>query len=80
MKFMVGDVGPGVKAPEELFRELGGRVMLIEADRGGTEVLREEASEEGMVGIRGGGCCLILRRPEAPRPCSCSVMTGDLIR
>jgi hypothetical protein len=73
----VGEAGPGDKAPEELFRELGS-VRLIELERGATDVARDELAEGGRVGARGGGCCRIRRRPDAPRPCSCSVITGDL--
>lgn len=77
MKFSVGEEGPEGMTNDAV-RELG-NVRLIEPDRGPTEGLREEDSDEGMVGTRGGGCCRIRRRPDAPRPCSCSVMTGDLI-
>lgn len=38
--------------------------------------------EAGAVGAREGareaGCCRILRRPDIPRPCSCSGTMGDL--
>lgn len=68
----VGLLGPGVSAlsvPYELFLELEGRSNTIELARG-TEGVLDEASEDGIVGSREGGCCLILRRPDAPRPCS----------
>lgn len=77
MKFKVGDEGPEAIATDAA-REVGND-RVIEPDRGPTEAFREEDSEGGSVGARDGGCCRILRRPEAPRPCSCSVMTGDLI-
>lgn len=57
----------------------GGNVRVIELDRGPTDVFREEDSDGGSVGARAGGCCRIRRSPEAPSPCSCSVMTGDLM-
>jgi hypothetical protein len=75
----VGEAGPGDKAPEELFRELG-RVRFIEFERGATDPARDELVEGGRVGVRGGGCCRIRRRPDVPRPCSCSVITGDLTK
>ena len=50
----------------------------MELDRA-SEACREDISE-GSVGERGGRCCRILRRPHAPSPCSCSVITGDLIQ
>jgi hypothetical protein len=74
---IVGEAGPGDKAPEELFREPGS-VRLIEFERGAIDAARDELVEGGRVGARGGGCCRIRRRPDAPRPCSCSVITGDL--
>ena len=77
MKFKVGDEGP-----EEIAMETArepGKLRVIEPDRGPTDAFREEDSEEGRVGARRGGCCRIRRKPEAPSPCSCSVMTGDLI-
>lgn len=77
VKFSVGEDGPEVMARDA--DRVGGSVRVIEPDRGPTEGLREEDPEEGNVGARGGGCCRIRRRPDAPRPCSCSVMTGDLI-
>lgn len=54
-----------------------GNERVIELDRGVIDAFREDDSEEGMVGALG-GCCRMRRRPEAPSPCSCSVMTGDL--
>lgn len=78
MKFNVGEAGPGDKAPDEPFRELG-VVRLTELDRGAIEPALDELVEIGSVGARGGGCCRILLKPEAPRPCSCSVMMADLI-
>ena len=77
MKFRVGEEGPGVRAIDCLLEF--DSVSVIEADRGPTEALREEDSDEGIVGARGGGCCRIRLRPDAPSPWSCSVMTGDLI-
>lgn len=73
----VGEAGPGDKAPEEPFREPG-KLRLIEFERGAIDVARDELAEAGRVGARVGGCCRIRRRPDAPRPCSCSVITGDL--
>lgn len=78
VKFNVGEAGPGDKAPDEPFRELG-VVRLTELDRGATEPVLDELVESGSVGARGGGCCRILLKPEAPMPCSCSVMMADLI-
>jgi hypothetical protein len=77
VKLSVGDDGP-VDRPMELLRERGGSGRAIEVERGPTEPVREDASEDGMVGARTRGCCRIRLRPEAPRPCSWSVMTGDL--
>lgn len=76
VKFSVGEEGPELMAKEGV-RGFGS-ASVIEAVRGPTDGLREEDPEEGNVGARGGGCCRIRRRPEAPSPCSCSVMTGDL--
>jgi hypothetical protein len=73
VKFIVGE---GAPAMDDL---RSGNVSIMEVDRGPIEVFREEDSEGGRVGTRDGGCCLILRRPEAPIPCSCSVITGDLM-
>ena len=78
VKFNVGDEGPDVKAIEPA--RVGGNVRVIELDRGPMDGFREDASEGGSVGTRAEGCCRIRRKPEAPRPCSCSVMTGDLVR
>ena len=50
--------------------------MLIDADLGGD--VNEDEGEEGTVGTRDGGCWRIRRRPDAPRPCSCSGTIGDL--
>lgn len=61
----------------EAERELG-KDKVMELDRGPTEGFREDDSEEGMVGTRDGGCCRMRLSPDAPRPCSCSVMMGDL--
>jgi hypothetical protein len=77
VKFSVGEAGPGDKAPDEPFREV---VRLTEFDRGAMEPVLDELVESGSVGARGGGCCRILLKPEAPRPCSCSVMMADLMR
>ena len=48
---------------------------FTEFDRRPTDGFREDSSE---LGARGGGCCRILLKPEAPSPCSCSVIMGDL--
>lgn len=54
-------------------------LIEVERDIATTEGLREEAPELGNVGFREGGrCCLIRRRPESPKPWSCSFMIGDL--
>lgn len=77
VKFNVGEDGPEFSASEGV---LGvGRARVMEPDRGPTDGLRDEEPEEGNVGARGGGCCRMRRRPDAPNPCSCSVMTGDLV-
>jgi hypothetical protein len=76
VKFSVGEEGPDGMSIDPVL-ELG-NVRAIEPDRGATEAFRDDDSDEGIVGARGGGCCRIRRRPEAPRPCSCSVTTGDL--
>ena len=76
VKFNVGEDGPEVMAKEGV-RGVGS-ARVIEPVRGPMEGLREDDPEEGNVGARGGGCCRIRRRPDAPSPCSCSVMTGDL--
>ena len=78
MKFSVGEEGPEGTAIDCVLEF--DSVRVIEADRGPTDALREEDSDEGMVGARGGGCCRIRLRPDAPSPCSCSVMTGDLVK
>lgn len=77
MKFRVGDEGPELITTEGV--RVVGSVRVMEPVRP-TEGLREEDPEEGKLGTRGGGCCRMRRRPDAPRPCSCSVMTGDLIK
>lgn len=69
-----GDEGPDIAV---VIRRSEGILKVIELDRGPTEWSREIASDAGMIGVRG-CCCRILLRPDAPRPCSCSVMTGDL--
>ena len=76
VKLRVGEEGPDgiiIDAVLEM-----GNVRFIEPDRGPTDVFRDDDSDEGIVGARGGGSCRIRRRPDAPRPCSCSVMTEDL--
>jgi hypothetical protein len=52
-------------------------LRIMELDRG-REGFLDEDPDDGSVEVRGRGCCRILRRPELPNPCSCSVMTGDL--
>ena len=59
-------------------REFARESVVIEADRGPIEPLRDGGPEGGFAGTRARGCCRIRRRPDAPRPCSCSVRTGDL--
>jgi hypothetical protein len=41
------------------------------------EGLRDDAAEDGRVGVRS-GFWRIRRRPDGPRPWSCSVIRGDL--
>jgi hypothetical protein len=74
---MVGDDGAGGRDALGA-RELG-KLRVVETDRGPVDGFLEEDPEEGSVVVRGGGCCRIRLRPEAPRPCSCSVMMGDLM-
>jgi hypothetical protein len=76
VKLRVGDDGPEAIAIEAE-REFG-KDRVIDPDRGPIEGFLEDDSEEGIVGTRDGGCCRIRLSPEAPRPCSCSVMIGDL--
>ena len=52
-------------------------MRFIDPDRGPREVFRDEDTE-GRVGVRRPGCWRILRNPDAPSPCSCSVIIGDL--
>ena len=54
----------------------GGRPNVIDDDLGGSAY--GVVGEDGWVGARDGGFCRIRRRPEIPRPCSCSCTTGDL--
>ena len=76
MKLRVGEDGPEIIAidAEPEF----GKDEVMELERGPSEGSREEDSEEGIVGTREGGCCRIRLSPDAPRPCSCSVIIGDL--
>lgn len=78
VKLSVGEEGPDGAAFEAV-REVGS-VRVMELDREtARRLLDDESAEEiGTVGVRGGGYCRIRLKPEAPRPCSCSVMTGDL--
>lgn len=76
VKLSVGEDGPEAIAIDAE-REFG-KDRVIDPDRGPTEGFLEDDSEEGIVGTRDGGCCRIRLSPEAPRPCSCSVMIGDL--
>jgi hypothetical protein len=74
VKFKGGEPGPGgIIIDDDLVR-------VMDPDRGPMEALREDDSEEGSVGGGRIGCWRIRRRPEAPIPCSCSVMTEDLIK
>lgn len=75
VKGKVGEDGPEEIAIEAA-RPAKGRV--IELDRAPVDAAREELSEIGRIGARG-SCCRIRLRPEAPRPCSCSVTIGDLV-
>ena len=45
-----------------------------------TEGLRDEAAEDGKVGVRMGCCWRIRRKPDRPSPWSCSANKGDLFR
>jgi len=75
VKFKGGEAGPGGIIIDD------DRVRVMEPDRGPMEALREDDSEDGSVGGgRMGGCWRIRRRPEAPIPCSCSVMTEGLMK
>ena len=78
MTLRVGEEGPEDKAIETALDF--GKLSVIEPDRGPTDAFREDDSEEGIVGARTGGCCRMRLKPEAPRPCSCSVMMGDLYK
>jgi hypothetical protein len=74
VKFRFGDIGGG--APDDDFLDVVCRLKLL--DRGPMEAARDELAEEARIGDRTCGCCRILRRPDAPRPCSCSVMMEAL--
>ncbi len=50
MKFNVGEAGPDGIIIDDV------RVRVIEPDRGPSEALREDTSEDGSVGARNGGC------------------------
>lgn len=76
MKFKVGEEGPEGIAIDDI-REFDNE-RVIEPDLGPTEGAREDDSEGGSVGARTGGCCRIRLRPLTPKPCSCSVIIGDL--
>lgn len=52
-----------------------GMTIVIGGDLDGEA--KDSSGDEGCVGFRQGGCCRIRRRPETPRPCSCSGITGD---
>lgn len=56
-----------------------GVFRVIDPVHGPEDAFREEDPEEGIVGALGGCCWRMRLRPEAPRPCSCSVMIGDLV-
>lgn len=77
VKFIVGEDGAVDMAPYELFRDSECDAVIIGAVRGPTEGAREELAED-MVATREGGCWRIRLRPEAPRPCSWSVIMEDL--
>jgi hypothetical protein len=77
VKFSVGEEGPEFMTTEDA--RVGGSARVIEPVRGPTEGVRDEDPDDGNAGARAGGCCRIRRRPDAPSPCSCSVMTGDLV-
>lgn len=76
VKFKEGDVGPGGMAIE-VDRGFG-KERVMELDLGPIEGFRDDDPELGATGVLGSGCWRIRRRPEAPRPCSCSVIIGDL--
>ena len=73
VKFRFGEDGPDAILALEDTRELDS-VRVREPDLGPAEAFREEDSEEGTLGPRSGGCCRIRLNPEAPMPCSCSVI------
>jgi hypothetical protein len=66
--------------PIEPEREFDKERVVIEEDRGPREGFRDVDPEVEFAGPRDRGCCRIRRKPEAPRPCSCSVKTVDLSR
>jgi hypothetical protein len=74
VKFKVGEEGPEDMAIEAVRL---GKLSVMEPDRGPTEGFREDEVEDGRVGARA-GCCRIRRNPDAPSPCSCSAIIGDL--
>ena len=74
-KFKPGDVVPGVKVAVIDGRREEGRERFKEEDRGGS-CRPWTPWLEGFLD----GCCRMRRKPDAPRPCSCSGMIGDLHR
>ncbi len=50
MKFKLGEAGPDGNIMDDV------RVRVTEPDRGPSEALREDTSEDGSVGARNGGC------------------------
>lgn len=79
LRFMVGDEGPPLVNVREVERP-----NVIERARGGTEkdALGEEECEGALEGpreeSREGGSCRIRRRPDAPKPTSCSATFEDM--
>jgi hypothetical protein len=72
----LGDGAPGNVGKTGGFESK--RVMDVDLDSPMEELLDAGFEEDGMVGGRVGGCCLIRRSPERPSPWSCSVTIEDL--
>ena len=62
---MLGEDGPGALKPRA-----GGGLSVIEEDLGGSAY--GVVGDGGWVGAREGGFCRIHRKPETPKPGSCS--------
>ena len=58
---------------------MDGNERIMDDDRGiGWVLATGEESRDEALAVRARGCWRIRRRPDAPRPCSCSAMMGDL--